>query len=90
VVYLGTRLDGEALGGLLGELLGQRADGGTPGVERVLRRTSGASYEFLINRGGEPVPVTLAEGGRDLLSGTAVSGQLELPPQGVAIIRREN
>jgi hypothetical protein len=56
----------------------------------VLRRTSGASYEFLINRGGEPVPGARGGGGGVRRSGPAVSGQLELPPLGVAIIRRES
>ena len=60
------------------------------GVERVVRRTAGASYEFLINHRARAVSVPLAAAGQDLLSGAAVSGQLELPPQGVAIVRRES
>ena len=55
-----------------------------------MRRTAGASYEFLINHRARAVSVPLAAAGQDLLSGAAVSGQLELPPQGVAIVRRES
>ena len=66
----------------------------------MTRRDGAASYEFWINHGREPAAVPLARGedgqdgervdggGFELLSGTAVAGQLELPPQGVAIVRR--
>lgn len=106
-IYIGTRLDTVALGGLLGQALGHTpayapaytrgerwtgdeagADGGQ--VERVVRRSARASYEFMINHGSEPASVPLATAGVDLLAGAAVSGRLELPPQGVAIVRREN
>ncbi len=97
-IYVGTRLDTAALAGLLAQALGdtpgERWTGSearlAAGVERVVRRTAGASYEFLINHGTQAVSVPLAAEGQDLLSGAAVSGQLELPPQGVAIVRRES
>jgi beta-galactosidase len=89
-VYLGTRLDDAALRGLLADLRGEPEPErpGAAGVERVVRRAAAASYEFLINHGGRPAEVTLADGGLDLLSGVTVGGRLELPPEGVAIIRR--
>ena len=93
-IYVGTRLDTGALGGLLGQVLGERSTASearpADGVERVVRRTAGVSYEFLINHRARAVSVPLAAAGQDLLSGAAVSGQLELPPQGVAIVRRES
>ena len=55
-----------------------------------MRRRPRASYEFLINHGASRASVPLAAAGLDLLSGAAVSGRLELPPQGVAIVRRES
>jgi Beta-galactosidase C-terminal domain len=59
-------------------------------VERVLRRGPAASYEFLINHTARTVRLTLASGGRELLSSRDVAGPLDLPPQGVAIVRRES
>jgi beta-galactosidase len=93
-VYVGTRLDNATLGALLEQVLAERRSGDearpVAGVERVVRRAAGASYEFLINHRDEPASVPLAAAGQDLLSGAAVSGRLELPPQGVAIVRRES
>jgi len=89
-VYLGTRLDDATLRGLLAGLRGEPEAGppGAAGVERVVRRAATASYEFLINHAGRPAEVRLAAAGLDLLSGATVGGRLELPPEGVAIIRR--
>jgi beta-galactosidase len=88
VYYLGTRLGHSALRALLGQALGADLAPAT-GVERVIRRGASASYEFWINHSGEPVRAALARGGRDLLADTDVAGHLDLPPQGVAILRRE-
>jgi beta-galactosidase len=92
-VYLGTRLDADTMREVLGQALGDHlaSDGAQPaaGVERVVRRANAASYEFLINHSGQPVQLTLARGGRELLSGTDAAGRLDLPPQGVAIVRRD-
>jgi beta-galactosidase len=98
VVYAGTRLDEGSMRGLLGGLLpSPRAGGGAapvPGIERVIRETGQASYEFLINHGATTARVPTDPGGRDLLGGTVAGGTVagstvELPPQGVAIIRRD-
>ena len=52
-------------------------------------RTAGpVSYEFLLNHSGSLVSVPADRGGTDLLTGASVAENLELPPQGVAIIRR--
>ena len=87
VIYLGTRLDRADMRELIGPLLG-----GQPtvpeGVERVVRTAGPVSYEFLLNHTGTRVPVPTAPGGTDLLTGTPVAGQLDLPAAGVAIIRR--
>ena len=53
-------------------------------------RTAGpVSYEFLLNHSGTPLSLPTTPGGTDLLTGTAVGGSLDLPSQGVAILRRE-
>lgn len=90
VIYLGTRLDDDAMSMLIGTArAGQEASPALPrDVERVVRQGTGASYEFLINHASQAAGITLASGGRELLSGTDVTGRLELPPQGVAIVRR--
>ena len=94
VIYLGTRLDDAAMAGLYRRLL-DAVPGGTglevappPGVERVLRRSASASYEFLINHTHSAVRLPLASAGHELLSSTEVTGTLDLAPQGVAIVRR--
>jgi beta-galactosidase len=89
VIYLGTRLADDAMAGLYSGLLGPAmAAAPPPGVERVVRRSAAADYEFLINHTAVPVQVALASGGHDLLSGSDASGRLDLPPQGVAVVRR--
>jgi beta-galactosidase len=92
-IYLGTRLDHGAMSELLGRhIIGRPGTRGTelvPGLERVVRRTGATDYEFLINHTGAAVKLSSARGGRELLSGAEVTDQLELAPQGVAIVRRE-
>jgi beta-galactosidase len=89
VIYLGTRLDRAAMRDLIGPLLGERA--AVPGgVERVVRTAGPVNYEFLLNHSGATVPVPTAPGGTDLLTGSTVGAQLDLLPQGVAIVRRES
>jgi beta-galactosidase len=89
VIYLGTRLDHAGMRELISPLLA----GQSPlpsGVERVVREAGPVSYEFLLNHTNTPVSVQTAPGGTDLLTGTSVDAQLDLPPAGVAIIRRES
>jgi beta-galactosidase len=89
VIYLGTRLDRADMRELIGPLLGQQP--AVPaGVERVVREAGPVSYEFLLNHSGTAVSVPTVPGGTDLLTGTSVDAQLDLPPAGVAIIRRES
>lgn len=52
-------------------------------------RTAGpVRYEFLLNHTGDAVRRPAAPGGTDVLTGAAIGRELDLPPQGVAIIRR--
>jgi beta-galactosidase len=77
------------MAGLYRQLPGGGAAAAPPaGVERVVRRSAAASYEFLINHTDAPVRIPLAGGGHELLSATDVTAAVELPPQGVAIVRR--
>jgi beta-galactosidase len=87
VIYVGTRLDQAAMRDLIGPLLGEQPSLPS-GVERVVREAGPVSYEFLLNHTGTPVSVQTAPGGTDLLTGTAVGEHLDLPPQGVVIVRR--
>jgi beta-galactosidase len=83
------RLDRAAMRDLVGPLLGERA--AVPGgVERVVRTAGPVNYEFLLNHSGATVAVPTAPGGTDLLTGSTVGAQLDLLPQGVAIVRRES
>jgi beta-galactosidase len=56
----------------------------------VVREAGPVSYEFLLNHSGTAVSVPTVPGGTDLLTGASVDAQLDLPPAGVAIIRRES
>jgi beta-galactosidase len=89
VIYLGTRLDQAAMRDLIGPLLGEQPSLPS-GVERVLRTAGPVTYEFLLNHTNTPLSAQTASGGTDLLTGTSVDGQLELPPQGVAVLRRNS
>jgi len=87
-LYLGTRVDDATISELLLRRLPDMP--ALPrGVERVIRRADGVSYEFLLNHGAAAA-VTPSGDGVDLLSGKPVSGDLALPAGGVAIIRREH
>jgi beta-galactosidase len=60
----------------------------TPGVEVTQRRNGGATLTFVLNHKEEPVKVQLGDvAGRDLLSDTDVSGEVELAGRGVMVIR---
>jgi beta-galactosidase len=89
-IYLGTRLADDALADLVGQVLGPGVTDAAPprGVERVVRRDGTASYEFLINHTDGPAHLALPTGGFELLSGSDVTGPVDLPPHGVAIVRR--
>lgn len=80
-IYLGTGVDTDSLAALL-ELTATVP----AGVERVVRSSAEASYEFLLNHGTTDAKVSVDGDGVDLLTGTPVA-EMVLPPAGVAIIR---
>jgi beta-galactosidase len=90
--YLATRLDAVGLDRVYGQQAALSAEQAVvragPGVERVVRMSSGHSYEFLINHSAEERVVEVAPGGFDLLSTDRVSDRVRLPPMGVAIVQR--
>jgi beta-galactosidase len=89
--YLSTLPDDDALGALLreaGVAAGVRPDvPGAPPLVSVIRRRGdgGRSWLFAFNHGG--AAVTLPAAGIDLLSGREITGSLELPAGGSAVIR---
>ncbi len=91
--YVSTRLDEHAQDRIVGEALaaagaGPVLPGLPPGVEVVRREGGGRSWLFALNHTGEPavLPVT----GLELLSGRPATGQLELPPGAVAVVREHH
>jgi beta-galactosidase len=90
--YLGARLDDAGLARVY-HLVPALAGGPTPrlaatGVERVVRSSSTASFEFLINHSAVERDVEIAPSGFDLLTKSHLGDRLVLSPAGVAIIRR--
>jgi beta-galactosidase len=88
--YVSTRLDPGGYGALLAAVAAESGAGpeqaGLPsGVEAVRRREGDRSWLFLLNHTGDEhdVPAT----GTELLTGSAVTGVLRLPPGGTAVIR---
>jgi beta-galactosidase len=94
VYYVGTRLDADGLQrvyDLIPALRPGAADftaGRTDGVERVVRRSPGHDYEFLINHTDQERKVLLSAPGYDVLGERPADGTLALGRQGVAIVRR--
>ena len=94
--YVGTLPEAEAMKRLLRGILDEA--GVLPvletpqGVEATVRRSEdGARYLFLLNHNGRSEAVALPAGvHHDLLSGRALAGTLELPPNGVAVMRLSN
>jgi beta-galactosidase len=89
--YLATALSGDDLDAFLARLcegagVTPTADA-PPGVEAVRRIGDSGSYLFLINHTDHPV--TVAARGTDLVGGAAVSGTVDLPSGGVAVVREE-
>ena len=89
--YLSTELDDRAHDQLIAAALA--AAGLTPelrglpaGVEAARRRAAdGRSWLFLLNH--TTGPATVPVGGVDLLTNVEVTGWLDLPPGGVAVVR---
>jgi beta-galactosidase len=83
-IYLGTQIDQASLARLLDLPAALSA-----GVERVVRRSPSASYEFLLNHGTADAKVDVGAEGTDVLTGVSVAGEVAVPPAGVVIIRRD-
>lgn len=92
--YVGTYLNEENFGGLLGTLAleaGLRPiEEGLPDAVEAVERTDGTrTLLFLLNHSADAVTVPDIAAGVDLLTGEPVAGQeVALDPFGVAIIRR--
>jgi beta-galactosidase len=91
--YIGTRLDHDGLQRIydlipaLRQGLTDFAGGPSDGVERVMRRSPGHDYEFLINHTDDDRKVLLAAPGYDVLGRRPAGGTLALGRRGVAIVR---
>ena len=89
--YLSTELDPAAHDQLIGAALAAASltpevPGLPAGVEAVRRRAAdGRSWLFLLNHTTEPATVPAT--GTDLLTGAETTGSVELPPEGVAVVR---
>lgn len=87
--YVATRLDESGTDRLVERLVAEsgveRLPGAAPGVEVTRRVGDDASWLFVINHGDEPAEVAVH--GHDLVAGTDVSGDLRVPPGGVAVVR---
>ena len=89
--YVGCRLGPDALAQLFARVPALRGQvPGAPrgsGVERVVRVSEDARYEFLINHSAEEREIEVAARGLELLTGVEVGSLVTLKPAGVAIIR---
>jgi beta-galactosidase len=91
-VYMGTYLT-DSLAKELVELLFARAGVEplipdlSPNVEVTLREGECGKLLFVLNTDGDPVTVSSAPAGLDLLSGTAIAGDLRLGPHGCCVIK---
>lgn len=91
--YLGTELEESGLDWLMERVLAQA--GVQPvlsvipaGVEGIVRSNTAKEWLFLLNYNDAPVEIALDRNGVDLLTGRHVTGQVELPANGVAVIER--
>ena len=87
--YLSTLLSDDALTGLLGSIAEDAGLVGSPPGVSVTRRAAadGRSWQFAFNHGSSAASVPAS--GVDLLTEVAVTGALDLPPGGYAVIREE-
>ena len=91
--YLATALDADALAGFLGKLCADKGITppvvGAPAGLEVVPRVSpdGETLLYVLNHNPYPIAVILPEGGHmDLLTGRALSGEIELEAHGVLIL----
>lgn len=89
-VYLSARVDNTFLEQLLAterEAAGIRPELSAPRGVQVRRRTgNGSSYLLVLNHNDAPAGVEVGAGGTDLLTGTDVTGTVELAANGVLVI----
>ncbi len=87
--YVATRLDATGTDRLVEQLVAEsgveRLPGASASVEVTRRVGDAASWLFVINHGDDDAPV--AVDGVDLVTGREVSGDLVVPPGGVAVVR---
>ncbi|MFI7454099.1 beta-galactosidase [Nonomuraea sp. NPDC049714] len=94
VVYFATLLEEAAFDDVLLDEVRAAGVGnpfaGVPShVECTVRGDERQEYVFLLNHSPDlPATVPLSGGGTDLLTGSAVSGQITLAPLGAAVVRR--
>lgn len=89
-VYLSARVDGTLLKTLLAEecdAAGVQAELAAPhGVQIRRRAGNGRSFLLVLNHNDAPASVDVGSGGTDRLSGRAVQGTVELPPNEVLVL----
>lgn len=89
--YLGTSLEQTGLSWLLGRVIkeaGIQAQAKLPvGVEMTRRSDGTHTWIFILNYSDQPVDVELPVEGVDLVTGVPVAGNVQLEPNGVAIIQ---
>ena len=90
-VYLSARVDSTFLAELLADeraAAGIRPELDAPLGVQVRRRTgNGRSYLLVLNHSDAPAGVDVTAGGTDLLTGTAVTGVVELAANGVLVLK---
>ncbi|HSU48222.1 MAG TPA: beta-galactosidase [Arthrobacter sp.] len=90
-VYLSARVDSTFLAELLADeraAAGIRPELDAPLGVQVRRRTgNGRSYLLVLNHNDAPAGVDVTAGGTDLLTGTAVTGVVELAANGVLVLK---
>ncbi len=91
-IYITTRLDKTLASALVGSLLGELGIVGPlsvpAGVEVTCREGNGKSYLFVLNYNAEAVQIPLPEAMDELLTNQGRITTLDLPPKGVAILKK--
>jgi beta-galactosidase len=91
--YLGTYLDIKGLLAFLQPALHEAGiptlDGVDPAVEVCVRRAEKATYRFYLNHDTSKKSVRLVKTGREMITGAAVRGIIELEALGIAVVRED-
>ena len=91
-IYVGTVADERFLDRLVGWLC--KEQGITPsltlpqGIELTVRESDDARFLFVLNGTGKEQVINIGDGGRDLVVGEAVSGEVSLDALGVLIVKQ--